>query len=258
VVTGAASGIGRALARELSARGAAVALLDRDEVGLAEVARELGALALAVDVRDAAAIDAAAARVEALGGVDLLFVNAGVAAVGPAATTPLDDVRWMIDVNVVGAIAVTRRFLPAMLAARRGRVVFTASIAGLIGAPGMSAYSASKFAVVGFAESLRVELAGTGVSVTVVCPGYVRTGFHRATRYHNAGFRAFLDDAPGALGLSAEEVARRSIEAAIAGRPLVAMGVERGAVWLRGVSTRAYVALAGPVARAIGLLGREA
>lgn len=258
VVTGAASGIGRALADTLAARGARLALIDVQEEPLARAAQELGALGITADVRDDAAVAAAAARIESeLGAVELLFINAGVATVGPACATPLADVRWVLEVNAVGSIVVARNFVPRMAARRRGRVAFTASLAGLFGAPGMSAYSASKFAVVGFAEALRVELQGTGVTVTVVCPGQVRTGLHAATRYHHEGFRRFLDRAPKGLGLSAAQVAEAAVAATCAGRPLVTLGPERVFLWLSRLAPGAYAALASRGARMLGMLGRE-
>lgn len=256
VVTGAASGIGRALAEALAARGARLALIDVQAEELGRAARELGALGILADVRDEAAIAAAAARIEAeLGPVELLFINAGVATVGPACQTPLTDVRWVLDTNAVGSIVVARSFVPRMVARRRGRVVFTASLAGLFGAPSMAGYSASKFAVVGFAESLRVELQPTGLTVTVVCPGYVRTGLHAATRYHHEGFRRFLDRAPERLGLTPAQVAEATVAAACAGRPLLMLGPERVLVWLSRLWPGAYAALASRGARALGLLG---
>ena len=122
----------------------------------------------------------------------------------------------------------------------------------------MSMYSASKFAVVGMSESLRVELAGTGVTVTTVCPGYVKTGLHEATRYSNAGFRAFLDKPRRGHGLSADSVARRSIRATLDRRPVLVLGPEKAGVWLRRLSPSLYTHLANRASRAVGLLGREA
>jgi glucose 1-dehydrogenase len=259
VVTGAASGIGRALADTLAARGARLALIDVHAEGLERAARELGAMAIAADVRDEAAIADAAARIEAdLGPVELLFSNAGVATVGPACETPLADVRWVLDVNTIGSIIVARQFVPRMVAARRGRIAFTASLAGLLGAPGMAAYSASKFAVVGFAESLRIEVEPSGITVTVICPGYVRTGLHAATRYHHEGFRRFLDRAPSLLGMTPAQVAAAAVDATCAGQPVVTLGPERLFLWLARLAPRAYATVASRGGRALGLLGREA
>lgn len=256
VVTGAASGIGRALAEALHTRGARLALIDVDADRLAAVGEPLGALTEVVDLRDVEALSDAAARIlAALGPPRMVFANAGVAAVGPLAEVELQDASWVIEVNLVGALATTRAFLPAMLGAGRGAIVYTASIAGLVGAPGMSVYSASKFGVVGLAESLRFELAGTGVTATTVCPGYVPTGLHAATRYANEGFRRFLDGRR--RGPSPERVAERAIDAGLAGRPRVVMGAERIGVWLHRLSPALYHRVTATVANALGLIGRE-
>ncbi len=258
LVTGAASGIGLALARELAARGARLALMDCNEVALADITTELGALPLVCDVRDDARVADAAAEVSSkLGTLDLLFSNAGVAAIGPTCEVPIKDARWVLDVNVIGTMIVVRHFVPAMRRAGQGRVAFTASIAGLIGAPGMAAYTASKFAVVGLAESLRVELLSTGVTVTTICPGYVRTGLHQATRYHGAPYAGILDRAPGWVGLTAEQVARRGIDATLAGDTQITLGLEKAAVWLRRLSLSAYTTIAGRASRAAGLFAEE-
>jgi len=253
VVTGAGSGIGLALARELSSRGARLALMDRDESALGRACDELGALPLPCDVRDDGAVADAAATVQReLGTVELLFANAGVATAGPTCSVPVDDDRWVLDVNVMGSIIVTRHFVPHMREAGRGRVTFTASIAGLVGAPGMAVYTASKFAVVGFAESLRVELHGTGVTVTTLCPGYVRTGLHHATRYHGAPYSELLERAPRWAGLRPEQVARRGVDATLAGQAQVTLGIEKAGVWLRKVSPSAYASVAARASRAAG------
>jgi NADP-dependent 3-hydroxy acid dehydrogenase YdfG len=259
VVTGAASGIGHALAHELHARGARLALIDSDGERLTEVTRTLGALALPLDVRDGAALADAAARVDReLGTPDLLFLNAGVAAVGPALDAPLDDVRWVFDVNVLGVLLGAQAFVPAMVSRGRGRVGVTASIAGLLPMPGMPVYGASKHALVGLAASMRIELAKTGVTVTTICPGQVRTGLHRATRYRNNGFRDLLERAPvRALGGDADHVARRALDATWEGAPTAVIGPERAFVWLHRWAPSAYLRVAATAARALGLIGNE-
>ena len=258
LVTGAASGIGLALARELASRGARLVLLDCNETALNRVCDELGALPLLCDVRDNDSVALAAARVEReLGAVDLLFANAGVAAVGPTCDVPIDDARWVIDVNLIGTLIVARHFVPPMVRAGQGHIAFTASIAGLVGAPGMAAYTASKFAVVGLAESLRVELHSSGLSVTTICPGYVRTGLHKATRYHGTPLSHFLEQAPKWAGLSPERVARLGVDAALNGDAMLTLGVEKVAVWLKRFSLSAYTSLAGRASRATGFSARE-
>src|SRR5262245_26251126 len=202
LVTGAACGIGRALAEELGRRGAALVLADIDEEGLARAGAEAKAQGAQAEIAPADVARAedvarlAKAALGAFGRVDLLFNNAGVAVAGPVHETKLDDWEWIVGVNLWGPIRLTHALLPQMIARGSGHVVNTASLAGLVGAPGMAAYSLTKFGLVGFSESLRLEVSGRGVDVTVVCPGYVRTDLVNATRYRSVGFERFLRAAP--------------------------------------------------------------
>jgi NAD(P)-dependent dehydrogenase (short-subunit alcohol dehydrogenase family) len=241
LLTGAASGIGRATALELARRGARLELVDIDGAGVeATVAsvREGGGNARAhlVDMGSAEAVDALAARVPT---VDVVVNNAGVAVVAPFANTGPSDWEWLLGVNLLGPLRLTRALLPAMIERRSGHIVMVASLAGLIGAPGMTAYSATKFAVVGLAEALRLEVAHLGVGVTVVCPGYVRTNFHRATRYDNEGFRRFLDHPPFWYGMKGERVACALADAVETGQPMVVLGPEKIGWWLKRLAPEA-------------------
>jgi short-subunit dehydrogenase len=128
-----------------------------------------------------------------------------------------------------------------------------ASLAGLIGAPGMVAYSTTKFAIVGFAEALQLELAGTGVGVTVVCPGFVRTNLARDTRYGNAGFRRFLSDPPSWYGMSKERVATALVNAVEARDRSVVLGPEKIGWWLKRVAPDAAFAVTRWVSRRYGI-----
>ena len=183
LVTGASSGIGAELARLLARRGARVALVarraDRLEALAAEIARAGGeAHAIACDVADRDAVEQAAARARAqLGSITLLVNNAGYGGRRPFAEWPIEDIERMMRVNYLGAVYFTRALLPDMLAAGRGWLVFVASVAGRIGPPGESAYAASKFAMVGLAEAISLELDPAGIHVLTVCPGVVRTPF---------------------------------------------------------------------------------
>ncbi len=177
-ITGAASGIGRALARRFARDGARVALLDRDGAGVAALAEELGAdaLALPLDVTDAAACRAAlAAVVERFGGLDVLVNDAGLSHRSRFEDTALDVHRRVMEVNYFGALHCTQAALPALLASR-GRIVTISSIAGFSPLVGRSGYCASKHALHGLFDTLRCELRDRGVSVTLVCPGFTATG----------------------------------------------------------------------------------
>jgi short-subunit dehydrogenase len=133
--------------------------------------------------------------------------------------------------------------------------VFVASLAGLVGAPTLVAYTTTKFAVVGFAEALRLELAGSGVGVTTVCPGFVRTNFAKSTRYERSPLASFLDHAPGWYGLSKERVARALVDAVVQRRPLVVLGPERVGWWLKRLAPEAAFTLTSWVVRRAGLGG---
>lgn len=188
VVTGAAGGIGRAIARSLAARGCHLAIADVDEAGLAETQSLAAASGLTVtrhrlDVTDAAAVaDLPGAVVAAHGRTDILVNNAGVALGGTFEQVSDADFEWVVNVNFWGVVRMTRAFLPLLHASDDARLVNLSSLFGLVAPPGQAAYCASKFAVRGFSESLRKELAGTRIGVTVVHPGGVATGIARNAR----------------------------------------------------------------------------
>ena len=181
VITGAAGGIGSALAARFAAAGALVALLDRDESGLESARRTLreddtSMLAVPCDVTSLDDCSAAVARVvEAWGGVDVLINNAGITHVSPFADTDVDVLRRVMDVNLFGAVNMTSTALDLLLA-RRGQIVVVSSVAGFAPLMLRTGYAASKHALHGCFESLRAELRDTGVGVTLVCPSFVRTG----------------------------------------------------------------------------------
>jgi NADP-dependent 3-hydroxy acid dehydrogenase YdfG len=181
VITGGASGIGRAMARRFVAAGANVVIGDIEEPAITATVDELvaaggEALGVRCDVADAASVDALRdAAVERFGTVDVVCLNAGVAAGGPMHELDLIDWRWTLDVNLYGVINGISTFLPAMHAADSGHIVITASVAGLLSYPWMGPYNASKHAVASIGETLHHELAGTGVNVSVLCPGLVNT-----------------------------------------------------------------------------------
>lgn len=185
VVTGAANGIGRALAGALAARGLRVVLADLDKAALERVADEIGGGAVVVptDVSDAEQVRALAERtIGEFGRVDLVFNNAGVAVGGPSWLIGTAEWNRAWAVNVGGVVNGIDAFVPHLVAAGAGHVVNTASLAGLMSGPFSAPYAASKHAVVAISESLQAELAilSTGVGVTVVCPGPVDTPMLRA------------------------------------------------------------------------------
>jgi NAD(P)-dependent dehydrogenase (short-subunit alcohol dehydrogenase family) len=187
-VSGAASGIGRAMAQRLAAHGCPVAIVDQDETGLQSTAELIGGPVLArrVDVRDRQAQMAFAAEVAdwAPSPLGLVFNNAGVATSQSVAEGSVEDDEWVLGINLQGVVNGVRAFLPILLRQDSGVIVNTSSVFGLLGMPYQSAYCASKFAVRGFTDSLRQELRGSGVRAATVHPGGVKTNIARNARYH--------------------------------------------------------------------------
>jgi len=192
VVTGAASGIGRAISCSLARRGCHLALADVNGAGLAETAALAAARGLRIsthrlDVADRQAVAGFPAVVLAdHPGVDLLINNAGVAVGGAFDQVSEADFDWLIDINFWGVVRMTRAFLPLLKASQEARLVNISSLFGLIAPPGQTAYCASKFAVRGFSESLRHDLAGSRVGVTTVHPGGVATSIAKNARISSA------------------------------------------------------------------------
>ena len=203
-VSGAASGMGRAVALRLAAHGCPVAIVDQDEDGLRETAELISGpmLARSLDVRDRQAQMAFAAEVADWAPTPLGMVlnNAGVGTSQSIADGSVEDDEWVLEINLGGVINGTRAFLPILLRQGSGVMVNTSSVFGLVGIPFQSAYCTSKFAVRGFTESLRHELRGTGVSAVTIHPGGVKTNIARNARYHAH---------PMEPGLSHEEAAAR-------------------------------------------------
>jgi butyryl-CoA dehydrogenase len=186
VVTGAGSGIGRALAQSLAAQGARLALADVNNKGLEETRKLLGsaeAKTYSVDVSKASAVEAFARDVERdFGGAALLVNNAGVALQGSFMEISLDDMEWLMGINFWGVVYGCRFFLPLLQKAPEAHLVNMSSVFGMIGPPGQAAYCSAKFAVRGFTEVLRQELRLTNVKVTCVHPGGIKTNIAENAR----------------------------------------------------------------------------
>jgi NAD(P)-dependent dehydrogenase (short-subunit alcohol dehydrogenase family) len=227
VITGAASGIGRALAQRLSGLGSPIAIADVDEAGLAKTSASLSGpvLSRVLDVSDAADQLRFAGEVRAWLPAPLaaVFNNAGVAVTSTVLDAVPEDDDWLHGINFHGVVNGTRAFLPILVAQDEGAIVNTSSVFGLVGMPYQSAYCASKFAVRGFTDALRQELRGTGVRAVTVHPGGVTTNIARNARIRKD---------PEGLGRTREQMAAQ-FEAVTMTSParaaqIIHRGVERG------------------------------
>jgi short-subunit dehydrogenase len=247
VVTGAAGGIGRAIAVSLARRGCHLALADINDTGLVETGALVTRPGLRLsqhylDVADRAAVAAFPGAVQtAHQGVDLLINNAGVALGGTFEQLSEKDFEWLFDINFWGVVRLTRAFLPLLKASDDARIVNLSSIFGIIAPPGHSAYVASKFAVRGFSNALRFELAGTPVGVTVVYPGGVAT--------------SIANNARVAAAISAEEAARGREDFS---RHLRLLPEKAGEIIARGIERRQARVLVGSDAKLIAMIERLA
>lgn len=258
VVTGAGSGIGRALADELAAHGARLALCDVDVEGLresAERARRLGAKEVhteRVDVADRDAVHAwADATALRFGGVDLVVNNAGVALTATLEEMEWADFEWLMGVDFWGVAYGTKAFLPHLRRSPEGHLVNISSVFGLFGVPSQSAYCAAKYAVRGFTESVRQEerLSGSNVGVTTVHPGGVRTNIVRNSRTAAGRGRddvVALHDA--ASRTSAARAARIILRGVRRGRSRVFVGADATVI---DIGTRLLGAAFEPIVRAV-------
>jgi len=209
-VTGAGSGIGRAVASELARRGAEVALCDVDEAGLAETAARIQATGTRVssqrvDVADRKAMEEWADKVAAdHGKVNLIVNNAGVALGANVETMSYEDLEWLMGVNFWGVVHGTKAFLPHLRAAGEGHIVNVSSVFGMVGIPSQSAYNAAKFAVRGFTEALRIELDADGgrVSCTTIHPGGIKTNIARNGRFDERTMSELGQDADKLIEMS--------------------------------------------------------
>jgi NAD(P)-dependent dehydrogenase (short-subunit alcohol dehydrogenase family) len=249
VVTGAAGGIGHGIALALARRGCHLALADIDDAALARTAAELAAKEEAralrishhqLDVADRAAVAAFPAEVVAAhGALDILINNAGVALGGTFLEVAERDFDWLFGVNFWGVVQMTRAVLPLLYKSEEARIVNVSSLFGLIAPPGQTAYAASKFAVRGFSESLRHEIADTRIGVTVVYPGGIATSIAKNARMPSS--------------LSPDEIAtrRKFFDSVLTIPPETA-----GEIIVRGVEQRKTRILVGSDARFAALVER--
>jgi uncharacterized protein len=245
LVTGASSGIGAAMARELASRGFSIALVARREERLRSLATDLTdehgvtAEVMASDLSDEGERDRLADELQGRGRtVEVLVNNAGFGHQADFAISPRDRMVEMVRVNVEAVIDLTGRFIGPMVERGRGSVINVASTGAFQPLPGSAVYGASKAFVLSFSEALRTELRGSGVSVTAVCPGPVRTEFTEA-----AGVPGVEDRTPGLVWMSAEDIARHGVEGAARDKRVVVPGVLNRAGALAGQHSPRAVAL---------------
>jgi len=206
LITGAASGLGDAMARRFHRAGWSIVIADMDEPGAAALADELGerTTAFRMDVTRPEDWQRAASE---FGAPDVLINNAGVAVGGSLEETPLEDWQWVMDIDLMGVVAGCKAFAPGMRERRRGHIINVASFAGLAGAPQINAYGTAKAGVVAMSEMLRTELAPAGVEVSALCPAFVRTRLTDTMRAPDASYHKRVERWMDQSGVSAEGVA---------------------------------------------------
>jgi short-subunit dehydrogenase len=234
LITGASGGIGQATARELARQGASVVLAARRADLLDTLATELSAsgveaLAVPTDLTDSAQIEPLVERaLERFGKIDILVNNAGIGSSRSLAKTPPDAIRRELEINLVGAILLTRAVLPGMLERRRGAIISIASVAGHVAVEPI--YSATKFGIRGFSHALRRQLRGSGVTVSVVSPGFIRTPMTRGNRLPMPG--------PEVVARRIAKLVRKpKREVIVPGAYRIAVWVERYLPWLVDLGT---------------------
>ena len=258
VVTGAGSGIGRALARQLAARGVRLALSDIDDAGLDETRRmfpagvEVRTYHLDVARRDDIYANAASVQRD-FGTAHFVFNNAGATLVGTIEHLTIDEIEWLLGINLWGVIYGTKAFLPMLLAQREGCIVNLSSVFGLVSFPLQGAYNISKFGVRGLTECLWTELEGTGVRAVCVHPGGIRTRIEQSGRRSvNAGAEEsrFEGLAAKLLLTPPEQCAADILRGIEAGRRRILTGHRsRSLYWLSRLLPQSYPTVLGWLAR---------
>jgi NAD(P)-dependent dehydrogenase (short-subunit alcohol dehydrogenase family) len=257
-ITGASSGIGEALALQFAAAKARLVLSARRGTELDRVwhlcaGRGLALdhmLILPLDVTDFATMPGAAARVmERFGRVDMLINNAGISQRSRCVDTDLDVYRRLLEVNVLGQIALTKQVLPLMIEQHSGHIVVTASVAGKVGAPFRTGYCAAKHAVMGFFDALRAEVAKQGIRVTTITPGFIRTEISvNALRGDGSEYGELDADIAG--GMDVTRCAEVIMQGFRKGTPEIAVGegMEMKALWMKRLFPKTVFKLAARMA----------
>ncbi|HEY4122117.1 MAG TPA: SDR family NAD(P)-dependent oxidoreductase [Byssovorax sp.] len=219
VVTGAGSGIGRAFALQFARRRGAVLCSDIDLVKaeetahLVEAAGATRAAAVRCDVARAEQVAELAEQADArIGGTDVIVNNAGVGVAGAVGDVPLDDWRWLMDINLWGVIYGCHVFVPRLKRQAQGHVINVASAAGIVSGPRMGPYNVAKAGVISLSETLSGELASSGVGVTVLCPTFIKTNILNASRGDDPGGKKVAQHLMDTAKLDADDVARITLE----------------------------------------------
>ncbi len=240
LVTGAASGIGRATSLRFAQEQADLVIADVNEEGLRDTAKQIRALgrkALSVRTDISQRDDVEKLCLQAMdeyGGVDILMNNAGVALYAEIIDTDLSDWEWVIGINLWGAIYALHYLLPQMLERGSGHIINIASWVGLLGQPANGAYAVSKFGIVGLSEVLRAELERTGVGVTLVCPGVVQTNIFDSVKLK--GFKDTVREMPDYIGITPERAAGKIVRAVKKNQAMVLTDIAKVAHALRRLS----------------------
>ncbi len=246
VLSGAAGGLGRAMAEGFVAKGARVALLDRDGEGVRTLAAALGAQALAIpcDITDEAACTKAIQQVlDTFGGVDVLMNNAGISQRSLFAETQTSVIEKVMAVNFFGAVYLTKAALPSIVQ-RKGLIAAVSSPAGFAPLVGRTGYAASKHALHGFFESLRTEVARDGVSVLMICPAFTRTGIDANALGGDGAVKGKTGRQEVGKAMTPEEVAKEVVRAVERRERLLLVGmVSKAGYWLSRLLPERYEAI---------------
>jgi short-subunit dehydrogenase len=219
LITGASGGIGLELARVFAENGYALVLIARSRDRLVEIAADLKPTPVQVLAKDLALVGAAEGVFREVPKVDVLVNNAGYGVYGPFLGNPLDEELGMMQLNMTALVALTKLYLPGMVASKSGKILNVASTAAFQPGPLMAIYYATKAFVLSFSEAIGNELEGTGVSVTALCPGPTATGFQARTKLENSRLFKRMKV------MDARTVAEAGYRALMAGKPMVVPGL---------------------------------